>query len=816
MIELVPHQPEAGRVGVGQVGEHQRLAWRFGGHQAALFTNQLAPVEAPVRVDALLVVGKGGQFFVRKKLQLGDADAMLARDHAVQAAGELHDAAHRLVRGLQHFVIVAVHRDVGVDVAVARVHVQRHPHAAFQHALVDFVEFGQHGLEGLAAEDLRHRCLELGFPAGPQAMLLQVREQRGDVGQPVGPLGTHFMHQRLGLMDTVFQQLGGRDAVFALAQRQLALGEKLQQRIAQRQLVAQGQLDVDALDAVGVFGHARQGNHHVLVDLEGVGVLGNGGGALAIQPEFFACLAADGDKAFAAARVGDAHHFAGDAGHLVGIVAHDVAHQHHLGQLAVALLALGGVAHGFQVAVVQVFQARQQHAAALLLLEHVVLDLDDAGHGQLGAAEKLQAHGARMRGHAVHDPAGAGDQPVRALFLHAGQAAEELVRHVLAQPFLAELVAGDVQALGTQGRLAVGLEVGQLETGYLGIVNLAQVVVHAGNFQPQPVGRDHAPGSQVVQCRAPQHGLFAAGVHGDVAADARGLDRRGIDGKDKARRLGCLGHALGDHARFRPHGGHGFVQTGQLHHLHGGDGVQLLGVDDHAAPGQRNRPAGVTGAAPTGDDSQLQLDAALHQGGHFHLGIGRQDDEGVFHAPVGGVGHVADARHAVELDVVLVRQLAQRLAHLLAQLAGLGEHALELLHRPLGRLHQLAHQGVTLGIFLRLAALLHLGQPVAHGLHQLAAPLAAVQQIVLQIGVALHHPDVAQHLVQHAGRTARAPLRAQPLQHLPGTVPQQANDDLFVGKRGVVVRNFAQAGRLCCGGQHSGLCNRCIHGGGAG
>ena len=40
--------------------------------------------------------------------------------------------------------------------------------------------------------------------------------------------------------------------------------------------------------------------------------------------------------------------------------------------------------------------------------------------------------------HAVHHPAAAGDQAVAAFLLDAGQAGEELVRHVLAQAFLAE------------------------------------------------------------------------------------------------------------------------------------------------------------------------------------------------------------------------------------------------------------------------------------------------------------------------------------------------------------------------------------------
>ena len=110
-----------------------------------------------------------------------------------------------------------------------------------------------------------------------------------------------------------------------LAQWQVAAQEEGFELIDQLELVAQAQFDIDALDAIGVLGHARQRNHHVFVDLEGVGVLRDSSGALAVGPELFARFGADGNKAFAAARVGNAYHFAGDAGHIVGVVASNVA-----------------------------------------------------------------------------------------------------------------------------------------------------------------------------------------------------------------------------------------------------------------------------------------------------------------------------------------------------------------------------------------------------------------------------------------------------------------------------------------------------------
>ena len=69
--------------------------------------------------------------------------------------------------------------------------------------------------------------------------------------------------------------------------------------------------------------------------------------------------------------------------------------------------------------------------------------------------------------------------------------------------------------------------------------------------------------------------------------------------------------------------------------------------------------AGVAGAAAARDDGQAEFDAALDQAGHLGLGVGRQHDEGVLDPPVGRVGHVRDARQAVELDVVLRRDAAQ-------------------------------------------------------------------------------------------------------------------------------------------------------------
>ena len=818
---LIAHQAEGRRVGIGQIGKHQRFARRAAvvalvRRGIPLFVaDQLALVEAAFRVHALLVCSKRRQLFIREEFQLGDADAVLARDHAVQTARQIHNAGHGFVRGLQHLIVVGVDGQIGVHIAVTGVHVQRHPDTALEHLLVNLVEGFAQRLEGSTRKNLGQRLLELGLPAGAQGVILQLGEQRGHAVQPALPQRTHLGHQTQSLLHAVFQQLGARDIarIVALAQRQVGMLEEAFQFVAKLELVAQRELDIDALDAVGVLGHARQWDHHVFIDLEGVGMARDGSCALAVQPEFLACLGADRNKAFTVARIGNAHHFTGHAGHFIGIVAGDVTQQHHLGQMAVALLALGRITHGLEIAVVQVFETGQQHARALLLGEHIVLDLDDGGHGILGIAKELHAHGARVRRHAVHHPARAGDQAVGAFLLDAGQTRQELVRHVLAQSFLAESAARNIQAFGAQVSLAVGFKVFELEAGHLGVVNLAQVVVQTRDFQPLCVGRHHAPRHEIVQRRTPENGFLATRIHGDIATDARCLDGSGIHRKDKTASLGRIGHALSHNSGFGINRGNFMIHTGDHAHLDFGQRFQLFGVDDHRAPCQRNSTACIAGAASTRNDGQTQFDTALDQTCHLGFGVRGQNDERVLDTPVGRIGHMGHARQAVELDIVLGGIATQRLVDATAQLLGLDKRGIEFMHGAMRGIHQLAHQLIAARIFVRLTALVDFREAVFQCLNQRLATIWVVNQVVLQIGVALHNPDIPQHFVEHAGRSTSATLLAQLIEHIPHGCAQQTDHDLTVRERGVVIRNLTQScgfGSLSL--QGGSQRNRYIHG----
>ena len=94
---------------------------------------------------------------------------------------------------------------------------------------------------------------------------------------------------------------------------------------------------------------------------------------------------------------------------------------------------------------------------------------------------------------------------------------------------------------------------------------------------------------------------------------------------------------------------------GQRDALDRGEPLELLGVDDRRARGERDRAAGVAGAAAARNDREAELDAALDQAANLVLGVRVEHDERILDAPVGGVGHVRDAREPVERDVVLVR-----------------------------------------------------------------------------------------------------------------------------------------------------------------
>ena len=433
-------------------------------------------------------------------------------------------------------------------------------------------------------------------------------------------------------------------------------------------------------------------------------------------------------------------------GHGLVVVAHDVADEHHLGKPLP--LALGAVAHGPQVALIEVLQAGQLRATRTCI--EVVLDLDNRRHGILGVAKEFQADGSNVLGHSVQDPTAARDQAIAAFLLNAGQPAEHLVGDILAQAKPTKAMALDAKALYRDGiaHEAGGIALGpnglgeligtiarNLKLGPVSIVDLAHVVADAGDLEPLAVWVHHAPGGEVVNRRTPEHGLLAARVHGNVAAHAGGIGRGGVDCKDQACSIGGIRDAAGHHASTRKNGGHRRLKAGQCAGFHGAQALEFLGVDDHRSRRERNGSAGVASATAARNDGEAQLNAGLHQGRHLSLGVGHQHHKGVLHTPVGGIGDMRDPREAIKPNVVGCGVARKALGHPVAQagrvLKGLGKAC----DSGAGQRQQPVHAAVSLGGLgvggIARTTLVDLGEAMVKGADELRPPAGVLQQVVL-------------------------------------------------------------------------------------
>ena len=338
----------------------------------------------------------------------------------------------------------------------------------------------------------------------------------------------------------------------------------------------------------------------------------------------------------------------------IGIFTDDVADQHHLRQSMPT--CLGCVADGLHITMIEMLETGEDGAARTGV--EIVLDLDDRRHRIADLPEELEADGACVRRHLVQDEARRRDDSVAAFLLHAGQAGEKFVGDVLAESDGAELLSGNRQYFATDqvAQSAFRAEVRiprALERRDFRIVNLAAIVVGANHFEPFAIRGHHPPRIEIVDRGAPQHGLLAAGIHRDVAADARRIGRCRIDGEHEALVVGRVHHAPGDDAGAAVDRRDVFalrrVDLDVRHPL------QLLGIDHRGHGRQRHRAACVTGAAATRNDGEAELDAAFDQTLDFLLVVRVQNDERILDAPVGGIGDMRDAREAIEGDVVAAR-----------------------------------------------------------------------------------------------------------------------------------------------------------------
>ena len=224
---------------------------------------------------------------------------------------------------------------------------------------------------------------------------------------------------------------------------------------------------------------------------------------------------------------------------------------------------------------------------------------------------------------------------------------------------------------------------------------------------------------------------------------------------------------------------------------------QLFGIDHGGIGRQRHGTAGITGAAPTRDDGQAGFDTTTHQLADFLFGIRIKDDEGIFDTPVSRIGDVRDTRQPVKSDVVLARVLAEDFLDLAAQIVGFLEMLRESVNGYLGRFDQALDLGRAFRILAlgRGATLFDFDQAMTQRIDQRITPVTIGQQIVFQIRIALHDPDVAQHLVKHSGGAPGDAFDAEFVENRPVIGAKQPDDDLAIGKRGVVCRGFRAGGQ---------------------
>ena len=87
-----------------------------------------------MRVHLLLVVCEGLALGGCKKLKLSDANAVLARNDAAEVFGNVHNTCNNRMGLLQHVVVIGIHGQVGVHIAIARMHVKGHKDTRSKHA----------------------------------------------------------------------------------------------------------------------------------------------------------------------------------------------------------------------------------------------------------------------------------------------------------------------------------------------------------------------------------------------------------------------------------------------------------------------------------------------------------------------------------------------------------------------------------------------------------------------------------------------------------------------------------------------------------
>ncbi len=535
-------------------GPHGKLALR-----------ELGGVEDVAGIDALLELPDGVHLVLAEEGDLGDADAVLARDRAPHLLRLGHDAHGGFLGDLQHVQVVGVDRDVDVAVTVARVHVAGDHDAPGQHVVADLLDLGS---ETVVA--FRHEAKEL-HGAGFHLFVGQLGGRN--------PALRHAGHvDEFAVEIAVLQRHAGQTPQFLQC---LAVGHR---RAFKIELLQKEREIRDAL----------HGDDHVLVDLEAGGTAGNGGQAVAILPEKLGFLLVPGKKQVDVFfRVYDGRDFLYAFLQQIGLIAVHLKDDDRYGQPFV----LGGfflIVDGAHVFGVEFFQ-RGKPGVVAILPDAVAQahDLADDHRGLMhGAAIEFQHHHPRVRGLLVHDEGGVGDDAVHAFLLHTGQTAERLVGDVLA-----EAGEPDFRAVQLHHAAHAAAEVLDLENRHLFGKNLVTRVILALDGDDLPGRSDHAPREQVVERGPVFKGEGAARIFRHVAADGRSRLRGRVHGKEEALPGDGVDGRLGDDP--------GVQRDAHVVPVHRGDFGKARGAHDDRAPAHGDGTAGKPGGPASGNEGEL-------------------------------------------------------------------------------------------------------------------------------------------------------------------------------------------------------------------
>ena len=317
-------------------------------------------------------------------------------------------------------------------------------------------------------------------------------------------------------------------------------------------------------------------------------------------------------------------------------------------------------------------------------------------------------------------------------------------------------------------------------------MDFAHVVAQSRHLEPVALWVDHPPRGEVVNRGSPEDGLLAASVHGDVAADTGGVSRGRVHRKDQASGIGCVGDSAGHDAGPREDGRNRLRASGQWAPLDRSQFVKLFGVDDDRLRGERDRTTGVASAAPPGNDGETEFNRGLHQARNLRLRIRREHHQWELHSPIRGIGHMGHARESIEFDVVRVCQPRQAFLDLPSEHLDVLEILAELPYCGTGQRQQCLDLFIALGRLgvsdSAFASTVDVLKSVMQGLDQRLPAFGVREQIILQVRVALHGPDVSEDLVEHLGRTACLSLPSELIDQDPALLAQEATDDLLVGE----------------------------------